>query len=300
MSIGHMVRQRGMTVGVGKTVPDACVEASNDSCGAAKRSGDTLPAHLYSIDATCNSACIWALIGGKVRQVPPGARLGVHANRLISKEKDVEVSDTGSEFRAKAQRYISEMGIDRGLFDAIFKVPTQYVRYLSRDEIAQFGIDSRRFQEARWTIIDKPSQPLTVAKLVVEAKSPGNTEFRTSLIRLVCGGEGKILVGYIRELGSNKSDTSSVIKLVAGAGAIIIQNARYFNVINQLLTEAAVDSGRLFAPIELFDSVVAAGSLEVEEIDRPESSILALPIRTFSVGGLAEGVAGLRQSRRSS
>jgi hypothetical protein len=298
ISIGRLLRQRGMTVGVGKTVPDACVEASNESCGAAKRSGDTLPAHLYSVDATCNSACIWALIGGKVRQVPPGVRIGVHANRLVSKEKDVEVSDARSEFRANAQRYIQEMGIDRGLFDVIFTVPTQSIRYLSRDEIAGFGIDSHRLQETRWTIIEMPSQPLTVAKLIVEAKSPGNMEFRTSLIRLVCGGEGKILVGYIRDLGLNESDTTSAIKLVADARAIIVQNARYFNKINQLPTEASVDGGQLFAPVEFFDSAASAGTLEVGEIDRRENSMLPLPIRTFAVGGLAEGVAALRRSCR--
>jgi hypothetical protein len=294
MSIGRILRQGGMIAGVGKTVPDACVAANDESCRAAKHSGGTLAAHLYSVDATCNSACIWALIGGKVRQVPPGARLGVHANRLVS--QGVEVSSAGLGFRAQAQRYIADMGIDPGLFDAVFTVPTQHMRYLSRDEIARFGIDSRLYQETRWTIIELPLQPLTIAKLVVEAKSPGNMEFRTSLLRLVCGGEGKILVGYIRDLGSTESDPSTAIKLVAGTEAIIIQNARYFSRINQLSTESPVDGGRLFAPIEFFYSAGTADSLEVGEIDGQGSSVLPLSIRRFSVDGLSEGAAALRRS----
>jgi hypothetical protein len=54
----------------------------------------------------------------------------------------------------------------------------------------------------------------------------------------------------------------------------------------------------LFAPIEFFDSATPAGTLEVAEMDRQGSSVLPLPIRRFSVGGLSEGVAALRRSCR--
>ena len=33
--------------------------------------------------SACNSACVFALIGAKVRYVPPGAQLGVHASRVV-------------------------------------------------------------------------------------------------------------------------------------------------------------------------------------------------------------------------
>src|SRR5262245_6033683 len=78
IAIGRFLRQRGLTAGVGKTIPHGC-ESDRDvsaSCRAAKRSSQPVVAE-WRPDGVCSSACVYALIGAKVRQVPPAARLGV-------------------------------------------------------------------------------------------------------------------------------------------------------------------------------------------------------------------------------
>src|SRR5262245_50105767 len=73
LAIGRLLRENEMTAGVAKTIPRACEGKSADACRALKRSGQTLAARWRTIDAGCNSACVYALIGAKTRDVPPGA-----------------------------------------------------------------------------------------------------------------------------------------------------------------------------------------------------------------------------------
>ena len=85
LAIGRLMRERAMTAGVARTVPRDCAppEPGQDTCRSLKQSGRELAAELRSVDASCNSSCVYALIGAKLRQVPPGARLGVHSGRMV-------------------------------------------------------------------------------------------------------------------------------------------------------------------------------------------------------------------------
>lgn len=80
--MGRFIRERGMTVGVSRTLPDECKTLDEKGCSALKRSGKTLKAELSPL-AACASACVYVLAAGKVRQVPPGARVGVHLGKAI-------------------------------------------------------------------------------------------------------------------------------------------------------------------------------------------------------------------------
>src|SRR5439155_26541203 len=82
IAIGRLLRERDMTAGVSETVPIGCEGASEQACRTLKQSGQVLPATLRSVSA-CNSACVLALIGAKVRYVPPGAQLGVHSSKVV-------------------------------------------------------------------------------------------------------------------------------------------------------------------------------------------------------------------------
>ena len=75
MAMGRLLREREMTAGVSETIPEGCVGVSEQACQALKRSGQTLAAELRSRGGFCASACVYALIGAKVRDVSPGARL---------------------------------------------------------------------------------------------------------------------------------------------------------------------------------------------------------------------------------
>ena len=148
MLVGRLLRTRGMTAGVSRTNPDACAGADDRTCMALKQSGETLPAKLDSA-ASCSGACIYALIGAKVRQVPPGAVLGVRSGRLarglangglmpIAQSPELEAA------RQELRRtYVRQMDVDPRLVDIESKVPFGDVHSLSREEIIEFGIDSR-------------------------------------------------------------------------------------------------------------------------------------------------------------
>src|SRR5262245_17950860 len=121
MEIGRLLRQREMTTGVAMTVPAGCAAASEESCRALKRSGKPLAADLSSL-GTCNSACVTALIGGKVRHVPPGARVGVHSAKPIQLQsngvvKAVLQGKVSPQSVAQMRRYHQEMQIAAELFD---------------------------------------------------------------------------------------------------------------------------------------------------------------------------------------
>jgi len=46
------------------------------------------------------------------------------------------------------------MGVGACLVDLSLQVPHESIHYLTRDEIVQFGIDRRVFQETRWDALE--------------------------------------------------------------------------------------------------------------------------------------------------
>ena len=81
LAIGRIMRQHGLTAGVGRTVPVGCDPKTvyGAACDKIKRSGRELLADLDTSDAICNSACVFSLVGAVVRDVGPGAKLGIHS-----------------------------------------------------------------------------------------------------------------------------------------------------------------------------------------------------------------------------
>ena len=69
IAIGRVMRQRGLTAAVGRTIPQGCnpLLEREEACDALKRSGRQLSAELRSARALCGSACVYALVGAKVR-----------------------------------------------------------------------------------------------------------------------------------------------------------------------------------------------------------------------------------------
>ena len=76
------------------------------------------------------------------------------------------------------------MGIDTALMDASLKIPHEDIRYLSRGEIAAFGIDRREFAETPWFFIQFPNNTAYVSKWIVEARGPERKDYRVSVVLL--------------------------------------------------------------------------------------------------------------------
>jgi len=307
LAIGRLMRERQMTAGVAKTVPAGCsithatTGDSDKACRDVKRTGQKVAAELRAMDGSCNSACVYALIGAKVRQVPPGAGLGVHSSKLVRVSRDgrVKMAAAGQNaqlatFNGQLRDYVRRMGVDAALFDTAAKVAPDQIHRLTRDEIARFGIDDRAFQETQWTVSEKPSQPLAVFKLVAEAKGANHKEFRLSALRLSCASADRIRTLYIRGLASDEVGRTKVLKLAAGNRNWVFPRWR------QLASSEAIEAGGSFeallaeTPLEFFESAAAGGRIDIIEQEPPPSTA---PPRVISLSavGLAHAVEVLRQ-----
>jgi len=230
LAIGRLMRERRMTAGVGRTIPRGCdpLREHEPTCDDVKRTARELLAELRTARTLCNSSCVYALIGATVREVGAGARIGVHEIAfgrydergqpapLDRKNLSAEQLRQLRAEEGRLARYVAEMGIDKGLFDAATQIVHQRIRYLSHDEIARFGIDRREFHESRWMVDEGPPGPLAVIKFAVEAKAAAKAgepkQFRTTLIRLTCGRRGgEVGVEYGRELASSDKPGSIAV-----------------------------------------------------------------------------------------
>jgi hypothetical protein len=148
MLVGRVLRARDMIAGVSRTKPDACAGADVQKCIDLKRSGETLPAKLDS-EARCNGVCVYALIGAKLRQVPPGAVLGVRSGKVFRRLANgnwMQIAQSPEHEAGRQQlrrTYVRQMGVDPRLVELESKVPFEGVHVLSREEIAELGIDPR-------------------------------------------------------------------------------------------------------------------------------------------------------------
>ena len=305
LSVGRFMRERQMTAGVARTIPQKCLPPlDNDAaCRALKRSGQRLNAEFRTVDAGCYSACVYALIGATARNVPPGARLGVHSSKFIRIFPDghvnapppakltVEEKAHLMEANAEVRRYIREMGIDAGLYDAAMKVAPDQVHYLSRNEIAGFGIDTRSFEESHWSVVNGANHSISVFKLIAQAKGTTGKEFRSSAIELGCGSANRIRLGYFRGLGTDEAGLSRSIAVSAAGQRLAFPST------GRTVKIDAIDSGAKFevravdASMGFFDAAVTGGGLEITELDPAGTDVLKL-----SVTGLPGAIGALQQS----
>lgn len=216
LAIGRVLRQRGMTVAIAATLPHDCKPDDDKACRALKQQGKPLAASLRS--ARCSSACAYALVGGKVRLIPPDAQLGVHAARWTSNNGKPIPADRLRQLAAKhvadIRTYLAEMGVSAKLHDIAARTPHEKVRYLSRCELAEFGIDRRSFAEGHWSKSTIPS--LRIGKLFVLMSRGGEKSFRTNYVRLTCAGPYRARFIYFRESMPGEFEAEARPKILLG------------------------------------------------------------------------------------
>jgi hypothetical protein len=255
--------------------------------------------------ASCNSACVFALIGGKVRQVPPGAKLGVHSAKVIvpwgqarkigySDEQIVSFEKTKlAELNGLARRYVHDMKIDVRLFDLAIKVPHESIHYLSRDEIVAFGIDTRESSESRWIAMEFPSRQLWTMKYFIEATEQDRKELHTSVVRLECGDVTRAKAVYYRGSGARETGTGQrTIKFTAGTENVAL--TRYSYPSNVAWIEAGTSYSQWYGYVR-YDFFDAAMTKEVVEIVESESTTAPPRITKLSTAGLSQAIATMRQ-----
>jgi hypothetical protein len=308
IAIGRMLRAREMTAGVARTIPQGCDPAQEreSACDTIKRSGRDITAELRTVRTLCNSSCVYALIGAKVREVTAGARIGVHTIALGEFDKDgsvksartgpLSVEDTGKlkDANAYLAQYIVAMGIDRALFDAAAEIKHERLRYISRDEIARFGIDRRDFHESAWTVDEGPPGPLVVVKFLTENKGDARKQYRTTKIELGCARSRDIRVTFSRELAA--TDRPASIAVSARGGDFVLPPRRGKPILGY--NEIEMEDRVARVPIAFFEDAAAGDAIEFAEA--PDIAALDKPPRrtTLSTAGLRHAIGMLSQRCR--
>lgn len=301
LAIGRLLREREMTAGVSETVPVGCVGNSEQACRSLKQSGHELPATLRNVSA-CNSACVFALIGAKVRNVPPGARLGVHSSRVVifrlgggtisaSSKQIASLQRTRlAELNVDTRRYVQEMKVDVRLFELAARIPHEDIHYLTREEIVGFGIDVRGSPEAKWIAAEvTPHRPWAM-KFFVESSGEGKTGIRSNMIQMECASQRHAKLAYFRALGSDDRGVKRKVELTMADRKISLSGGLLFKV-------DAIESGTSFElwsaqlPLDLIEAASARDHVEIRETDPTRES---LRLTRLSTDGLSQAVSTLR------
>jgi hypothetical protein len=275
IEIGRLLRERKMTAGVSRTVEG----------------------ELHNV-AVCASACVYALIGAEVRHVPPGARIGVHTGKMA-------VDDFDGRYRAISNayiaRYLKEMGIAGALLDVISTVPYESQYYLSRDEIAEFGIDASEFQETRWTAMhwlwagmDWQPQRFSVVKLVVEASGEKRKQYRAAAIRLSCAGTERVGLRYFRNPVSKDMAAAGSIELSVEGERLSFPRAASMAKIDPLDT-GWLEARYASASFAFFEAAATRDSIDIVESD-PFETTPPPRILKLSTDGLAKALERLKKA----
>jgi hypothetical protein len=309
MAVGRMLRERGLTAGVALTTPSTCASARDTSpaCQAAKRSNQPVAA-VWRPTGNCNSACVYAVLGGTVRDVPPSARLGVHAakttmyrrfsdgsvQQITAKQDPLLIKNKAAEFDASLRRFIREMGIDSKLFETAARVPHESIRYLSRDQIAAFGIDRRPFVETSWFIVPASNGSLHLSKWIVEARGPERRDYRLSLVFFSCSQARRSSLGYLRGLASDEVGRPLTATFSIGGQKTRVSLSGAATRQDALDGGGSFTSGAGFISLDVLEAAAnqdAIGLVEADpRADGEETRTIAL-----ATHGLAEGIKSLRE-----
>jgi hypothetical protein len=202
-----------------------------------------------------------------------------------------------SDFDAQIRRYMRDMGIATGLIDAAEKIPFEQIRYLSRDEVASFGIDMRAFVESRWTAVAGKSSSPVAFKFFVEAKGPGKNEFRASVISLACLNATQFTLGYIHGLASDEIDHLIAIKITAGGRDLAFARLGKVSKLDTIDTGATFDTRAIRAPVDFVTAAAAGESMDITETDLADPA-LTPRVRRLSTAGLGSALETIGQHCR--
>jgi hypothetical protein len=239
LAIGRLLRQHGLTAGVGWTVPAGCdpKQLIEPACDKLKRSGRDLVAVLDTGHTMCNSSCVNALVGAAVRDVGPGVGLGVHSSSISFTLKRIDgaghVTTMPTRVAPAVERqaieggyvkisaYLSEMGISQDLLAVARGVENSKVLRLTRDQIFAFGIDRREIVEGMWSFVDQTGGP-SALKVIEESRGGA---FRKDFLRLTCRDASTLRLQYLRELGPDAlvaPFASTRLRLTASGGSFML------------------------------------------------------------------------------
>jgi hypothetical protein len=295
LAIGRLLRTHGLTASVAHTVPAGCdpQQQPEEACDRLKRSGHELVATLDTTHAMCNSSCVYAFVGAAVREVPVGVTLGIHSSSISFSLRrtypDGHMTRVPTQVSSQTMRnaiqagydrvavYLREMGLPPALLAAAREVPSDRLHFLTRDEIAEFGIDRRDLVEGAWWFIDQP--PEAAAVKLFEVKDPGASGYHRTILRLSCRSAAGIRLQYGHEVSVVRGSNQARLRLTAGGidfalmrGTATIANG---NRPSMQMYTATLPASALKDAIIAIEAVAPSGT----ERDAPTASFAAVTVR---------------------
>jgi hypothetical protein len=282
--IGRLLRERRMSALVGETYPKGCKSpvAGHPSCRKLLQSKTTVEARLRTRSARCASACVYALLGASTRHVPANARIGIHASKAIARPRKPQdrKPDPKGVFN-ETRRYVLEMGGNPALVDAAARIPFHRVRYLSRDEIARYGLETRGDFETEWTSYEAPRPAM--AKAITQSRGVDGKDYRTTIVRLVCADtRPHTLIVYQREPASNEIGVPTSVRVFIGGRAWVMTQGKP-------ASRATAVYG-LFSDRRFLHQAIAAGSIVFSEMFAPSDAAPWSRRMQFKTAGLEQGL----------
>lgn len=120
---------------------------------ARAQEGQGLASDARFLSAQCLSACVYAIMGGKTRVVPPQSKLGVHRTssfRYVGKdpagaEPGYAKIPTPSSLLKALTDYTRRMGVSSEVISVAQASPADSIRILSRHEVARWRLGKEKF-----------------------------------------------------------------------------------------------------------------------------------------------------------
>ncbi len=261
---------------------------------------------MLSPNATCNSMCVYVLLGGVQRNVPEEARVLVHQIWPASKRNDANATTYSAANVVAIQRvsgelgrYIVDMGADIELFEISSRIPPwEEMRSLTREELRRLRIHTIddpfgkppmvraaalpgkktdfamvSLNPLGWTIVERRGQRALVRQhpITIEGQEIGAFEIAFS-----CSDKPDIFRVSYAEKRFAQNTASGFVDRVEAVGISVRQENSYFRT---LLT--------------MEDSVPTKGAMEL--VSRARGTIAASLLETAVATAAAEGMASASQ-----
>jgi hypothetical protein len=123
MSLGKIIRDRGLDVSAGKTIVAGCADAAAAACMALKRSGKPLDAAIDNSSVECDIVCVLILAGGVHRTLPADAKVVIGSthvrDRLAPNVSEEHQKALQAFYDDQCRIYLKQMGVATDVVDII-------------------------------------------------------------------------------------------------------------------------------------------------------------------------------------
>ena len=145
MSLGKIIRDRGLDVSVGPTIVAKCANIAEADCFALKRTGQVLDGRIDTSSVECDLACILVMAGGVHRTLPADAKVVISGIEIKS-TRGLNVAPEHKEglttyYDDQIGLYLAQMGVNPQIVDIMERdTKTHRATSLTNNDWLKFGL----------------------------------------------------------------------------------------------------------------------------------------------------------------